>query len=206
MTSQKEPGLTKYGNHRFSLATEAIEETGTNFRKLMWLASARLDQLNYHLLAIAKRIVELQPKKPGSVTLELTKCGVEGCFGCPHPKWRIWHAPQGFIMKERLQLLASGKDAKSNITYTSGMIRKRLKKTDEFEPVYPIMLALIGQVEHLLEDRKSIYRANLRAWHQRKSRWEDELAADPNRKKAVPVPESEAVPIVEIINKHDEPD
>ena len=185
------PPLTKFGNPRFKLAQDIAVEAESAFRDLTRLADARLCQLNRHLLELSRRIAELQPKKPGAVTLELSRCGPKLCFGCPHHKWRIWFAPQGHALKEKRQLLASASD-NAGISYTSGMIRKRLKRTGDFEPVYPTTLALISQVEHIIEDRKAIYSINMHSWHQRKSRWELELIDELSRKNKL-ILESEAV-------------
>ncbi len=193
MVTEKQPGMTKYGNPRFKLAELIASKAEAEFRDLTHLANARLAQLNRHLLDLSKRIADLQPKKPGAVTLELSRCGPKLCFGCPHPKWRIWFAPQGHALKEKRQLLASASDS-AGVAYTSGMIRKRLKRTGDFEPVYQTMLALIAQVEHLVEDRKAIYSVNLSSWHQRKSRWETELSDELSKRKAAGQQSREAVP------------
>lgn len=190
MIEEKQPNLTKFGNPRFKLAKDIATEAETGFRDLTRLADAKLCQLNRQLLELAKRISEVQPKKPGAVTLELSRCGPKICFGCPHPKWRIWFAPQGQALKDKRQLLASAMDSAGQ-TYTSGMIRKRLKRTGDFESTYQKMLALIGQVEHVIEDRKSIYSINMHSWHQRKSRWESELITELEKRKAGQ-PKSEA--------------
>ncbi|QGT77746.1 hypothetical protein GM160_01920 [Guyparkeria halophila] len=48
--------------------------------------------MNSRLERIADRIKEIQPKKPGSLTLDLRNCGKDSCYGCPHLRWLQWSA------------------------------------------------------------------------------------------------------------------
>lgn len=46
--------------------------------------------MNARLEQIADRLKEIQPKKPGALTLNLRECGRDACYGCPHLRWLKW--------------------------------------------------------------------------------------------------------------------
>lgn len=102
------------------------------------LASRAIDVINEKLKEYQKQLKKLQPKKHGSVQLELHNCGKK-CRGCPHAVWKKWKGKKG--REEKPLWLA----------HKVNNPEQSLRKTGEFEEVYEDSIELIRKIKYLLE-------------------------------------------------------
>jgi len=107
-----------------------------------YLADRAIEVINERLEEYSKRLKELQPKKSGSVQLELHNCS--GCKGCPHVRWKVWG------WKKR------GKDKPVWVAMDIKNPAKRLKKSGEFSEVYEESKQVINEAMYLIKARKDL--------------------------------------------------
>lgn len=109
------------------------------------------DQLhgyNLRLLELHDEIRRIQPRKTGSVCLELYACG-PGCRGCPHPRWMrySWTAPK------------NGKPGVMRAINLSAKNQDPILVLSRGAPEYPQVAELIREAKSILKLRARLLTA-----------------------------------------------
>lgn len=87
--------IDKFVTDRPEIKEKAVIAYNQNYAALGEVGELLL-HLNFQLIRCGDLLRRLQPKKPGSVTIEYNTCSSDPskwCGGCPHPKWRTWERP-----------------------------------------------------------------------------------------------------------------
>lgn len=121
-------------------AIDQAKEILTNTVKRFYWINERLKQ-------IADELKEVQPNKPGAITMSLNGCG-KNCLGCPHIAWLSWHASNSPRLK--------GKYIAKKIT---SPLRSARYQKDDFAQCNQTVKELISEAIALEKERSSIIKS-----------------------------------------------
>jgi hypothetical protein len=105
-----------------------------------------LNEIDRELEEISQTLREIQPKRPGALTLSFYDCG-DDCIGCPHPRWLQWSKPNT-PDKERHESTLAGHP----VRYPA----MRVKRTGDFMAHAPAVRRLVARANRLSAARAKI--------------------------------------------------
>ncbi len=105
-----------------------------------------LDEIDRELGRIGQTLREIQPKRPGALTLSFYDCG-DDCLGCPHPRWLQWRKTRTPDLDRRRSTLAG-----HPVRYPA----MRVKRTGDFTEHAPAVRSTIARANRLCTARIKI--------------------------------------------------
>ncbi len=122
-----------------------VEVIGFERRRAVTELADRLDAIDRRLEAIAGELREVQPVRPGALTLVSYRCG-KGCAGCPHPRWLQWSQARSPDREMRRKLVG----------HPTTHPLHRIRRTGVFENTAYIVRRLVTEAQKLAKQRELI--------------------------------------------------
>jgi hypothetical protein len=122
-----------------------VEVIGIDRRRAVIELANRLDEIDRRLREIAGELLEVQPMRPGALTLHQYRCG-KGCAGCPHPRWLQWSQARSPDKEMRRKLVG----------HPTTHPLHRIRRTGVFKDTAYLVRRLVTEAQKLARQRELI--------------------------------------------------